>query len=229
MDFQVSTTEKRLQRFMELINERLDEEVENRERKKNKDFVQMYEKGFDRVISIIEKYPLGAKIYMFLAKHIEPGTGAVIASQQLLADELGISVRSVQRGTKWLDENNVVLRLKLGAGSIYAYCLDPSEVWKSWNSGKKYAAFNTKTLARYEDNGDIKRRLMVMLKGKAELNLEDKTTENQIKPDKFNKLSEFSEEVKYLSQKYDIPLDKIQNLLEAEILNNRQEKLEESE
>jgi hypothetical protein len=42
---------------------------------------------------------------------------------------------------------------------------DPDEVWKSWNTTKKYAAFNTKTLARQKDNGDIKRRLMVMLKG----------------------------------------------------------------
>ena len=173
MDLRVSTTEERLQRFMQLVDERLNEERENRERKKNKDFVQMYPRGFDRAISMIAEYPLAARIYMFLAKHIEPGTGAVVASQQLLADELGISVRSVQRGTKWLDENNIVLRLKLGAGTVYAYCLDPSEVWKSWNTSKKYAAFNTKTLARYKDNGDIKRRLMVMLKGKEQSNLEN--------------------------------------------------------
>lgn len=176
MDVRVSTTEERLQRFMQSVNERLNEESENRERKKNKDFVQMYPKGFDRTISMIGEYPLAARIYMFLAKHIEPGTGAVVASQQLLADELDISVRSVQRGTKWLDENNIVLRLKLGAGTVYAYCLDPNEVWKSWNTSKKYAAFNTKTLAQYKDNGDIKRRLMVMLKGKKNLDSETKTT-----------------------------------------------------
>ena len=173
MDLRVSTTEERLQRFMQLVDERLNEESENRERKKNKDFVQMYPKGFDRAIFMIGQYPLAARIYMFLAKHIEPGTGAVVASQQLLADELGISVRSVQRGTKWLDENNIILRLKLGAGTVYAYCLDPSEVWKSWNTSKKYAAFNTKTLAQHKDNGDIKRRLMVMLKGKEQSNLEN--------------------------------------------------------
>lgn len=166
MDLRVSTTEERLQRFIQLVDEKLDEERENRERKKNKNFVQMYPRGFDRAISMIGEYPLAARIYMFLAKHIEPGTGAVVASQQLLADELDISVRSVQRGTKWLDENNIVLRLKLGAGTVYAYCLDPSEVWKSWNTSKKYAAFKTKTLARKEDNGDVKRRLMIMLKSK---------------------------------------------------------------
>ncbi len=166
VDVTVSTAEERLQRFMQLVNDRLDEEKENKDRKKNKNFIQMYPKGFDRVIAVIEEYPLAAKLYMFLAKHIEPGTGAVVASQQLLADELNISVRSIQRATKWLDENNVVLRIKLGAGSIYAYCLDPDEVWKSWNTTKKYAAFNTKTLAREKDNGNIKRSLQVLLKGK---------------------------------------------------------------
>lgn len=166
MDKTVTTTEDRLQRFIQLVDERLNEEQKNKDRKKNKNFVQMYPKGFDRVIGILGEYPLAARIYMFLAKHIEPGTGAVVASQQLLADELDISIRSVQRGTKWLDENNIVLRIKLGAGTVYAYCLDPDEVWKSWNTSKKYAAFTTKTLARKEDNGDVKRRLMVMLKGK---------------------------------------------------------------
>ena len=166
MDVNVSTLEDRFQRFIQIVDERLNEEEEKQNKKKNKNFVQMYPRGFDRAIGIIEEYPLAARLYMFLAKHIEPGTGAVVASQQVIADELNISVRSVQRATKWLDENNVVLRVKLGAGSIYAYCLDPNEVWKSWNTSKKYAAFNTKTLARQKDNGDIKRRLTVMLKDK---------------------------------------------------------------
>ena len=166
MDIKVSNLEKRFQKFIDLIDERLEQEREDHNGKKNKNFVQMYPKGFDRAIEIIEQYPLAARLYMFLAKHMEPGTGAIVASQQLLADELNISVRSVQRATKWLDENNVVLRIKLGAGSIYAYCLNPDEVWKSWNTNKKYAAFNTKTLARHKDNGDVKRRFMVMLKGK---------------------------------------------------------------
>lgn len=175
---EISTTEERLQRFIQLVNERLNEDKENENRKKNKNFIQMYPKGFDRVIGIIGEYPLAAKVYMFLAKHIEPGTGAVVASQQLLADELNISVRSIQRATKWLDENNVVLRIKLGAGSIYAYCLDPDEVWKSWNTTKKYAAFNTKTLAREKDNGNIKRRLKVLLKDRNQEKDKDKNEDN---------------------------------------------------
>jgi hypothetical protein len=96
---------------------------------------------------------------------MEPGTGAVVASQQLLADEIGVSVRTIKTVSKYLEEIEAIIRIRLGAGTVYAYCLDPDEVWKSWNTSKKYAAFNTKTLARKGDNGDIKRRLMVMVKG----------------------------------------------------------------
>jgi len=125
----------------------------------------VYGKSFERISHLIQKNPSAARLYVFLAEHIEPGTGAVVASQELLAEELGVSDRTIRRLSKVLEEEGAIIRLKLGAGSIYAYCLDPEEVWKSWNTTKKYAAFNTKTLARKQDNGDVKRRLMVMLKG----------------------------------------------------------------
>ncbi len=166
MDLSISTSEERLQRFMQLVREKLDEDQKARETKKNKDFIQVYEKGFQRISSLINKNPSAAKLYVFLAGHIEPGTGAVVASQELLAEELGVSTRTIRRLSKALEEEGAMIRIRLGAGSIYAYCLDPDEVWKSWNTSKKYAAFTTKTLARKEDNGDVKRRLMVMLKGK---------------------------------------------------------------
>jgi hypothetical protein len=175
MQLSVSTSEERLQRFMQLVEERLDEDREAKETKKNKDFIQVYGKGFERISSLIAKNPSAAKLYVFLAEHIEPGTGAVVVSQELLAEELGVSDRTIRRISKVLEEEGAIVRIRLGASSIYAYCLDPEEVWKSWNTNKKYAAFNTKTLARHKDNGDVKRRLMVMLKGK---NLSDTASES---------------------------------------------------
>lgn len=175
MELSVSSPEERLQRFLQLVEEKLDEDRKTRETKKNKDFIQVYKKGFERISSLITKNPSAAKLYMFLAEHIEPGTGAVVASQELLAKELEVSDRTIRRLSKVLEEENAIIRIRLGAGSIYAYCLDPDEVWKSWNTSKQYAAFNTKTLARKEDNGDVKRRLMVMLKGKEQLNLESQS------------------------------------------------------
>ena len=171
VELSISTSEERLQRFMQLVKQKLDEDEKAKETKKNKDFVQVYEKGFQRISSLINKNPSAAKLYVFLAKHIEPGTGAVVASQELLAEELKVSTRTIRRLSKVLEEEGAMIRIRLGAGSIYAYCLDPEEVWKSWKTSKDYAAFTTKTLARKNDNGDIRRRLMIMLKSKEAENI----------------------------------------------------------
>ena len=163
----VVTPEQRLIRFLELMEERKKEEEESEKSKKNKNFVQLYRHGFERIKSLIEaKQPTALKLYLFLAEHMESGTGAVVVSQQLLAEELKVSVRTIKTVSKYLEDIGAIVRIRLGAGTVYAYCLDPSEVWKSWDNSKKYAAFNTKTLARQKDNEDVKRRLMVMLKSK---------------------------------------------------------------
>jgi hypothetical protein len=142
-------------------------------RRQNKSFVQVYPKGFKRLRSLMKDYPLAAQIYAFLAEHIDGDTGAVVASQQLLADELDVHERSIRRATAWLDEQNIVVRVKIGGAAVYAYCLDPDEVWKSFDEAKDYAAFKTKTLARKADNGDIRRKLKVMLKGNGDAEIPD--------------------------------------------------------
>jgi Helix-turn-helix domain len=175
-EISVITPEQRLTRFLGLMEERQREEEQSEKAKKNKNFVQFYPSGFERIKSLIEaKQPTALKLYLFFAEHMEPGTGAVVASQQLLADELEVSVRTIKTVSKYLEDLGAIIRIRLGAGTVYAYCLDPNEVWKSWDTSKKYAAFNTKTLARQKDNGDIKRRLMVMLKGKDPSDVESDT------------------------------------------------------
>lgn len=161
----VATPEERLQRFIQLVEEKMQENEQTTNKKKNKGFTQVYPTGFKRITDIFSQYPLAGRLYVFFAEHIEPGTGAVVASQELLAEEMKVTTRTIRTATKWLEDNGAIIRIRLGPGGMYAYCLDPNEVWKSWSTSKKYAAFTTKTLARKQDNGDVKRRLMVMLKG----------------------------------------------------------------
>ena len=115
---------------------------------------------------LIEEYPQAAKMYAFLAKHIDSGVGAVVASQALMAEKFNVSERTIRRLSKYLEDNDALIRIKI-QGNLYAYALNPEEVWKSWKDGKDYAAFNTRTLARNKDNTDVKRRLNVMLKNKS--------------------------------------------------------------
>ena len=166
MEVSVATTEERLQRFIQLVEEKMQENEEIANKKRNQGFTQVYPGGFKRITEIFSKYPLAGRLYVFFAEHIEAGTGAVVASQELLAEEMEVTTRTIRTATKWLEDNGAVIRIRLGPGGMYAYCLNPNEIWKSWNTSKKYASFNTKTLARQKDNGDVKRRLMVMCKEK---------------------------------------------------------------
>lgn len=165
----ISSEQDMRARLHELIAGDEERQKEIEEARKNQGFTQVYPKGFDRIKSLIKQWPLAAQLYLFLAQHIEDHTGAVVANQELLAKELGVTTRTIRKVTKWLDENNIVIRVKLSGSHLYAYCLDPLEVWKSWNTAKEYAAFRTKTLARKSDNADIKRRLKTLLAGQQEI------------------------------------------------------------
>lgn len=135
-----------------------------RSRTGNSGFVQIYPKGWRRLHKLIQEYPAGARVFAFLAENISGTEGAVVCSQEFLADALGVHERTIRRITQRLEKEKALVRIRV-AGSVYAYCLDPSEVWRSWDDKKPYAAFTTKTLVKKSDreNGHVKRSLKVML------------------------------------------------------------------
>lgn len=139
-----------------------DAEAREAEEKKNSGFTQVYAKGWKRLQALIHENPSAARVYAFLAEHIDASCGAVVVSQVVLAEELGTADRTIRRHTAWLEEVGAIVRIKVGSG-VYAYALDPEEVWKSWDSKKDTAAFRTKTLVSKRDaeNGTVKRRLNV--------------------------------------------------------------------
>lgn len=141
-----------------------DEAAEEEKRRGDSNFIKVYPQGWEKLQQLIDEYPQAAKMYAFLAQHIDAGVGAVVASQALMAEKFNVSERTIRRISKYLEDNNTLVRIKI-QGNLYAYALNPDEVWKSWKDGKDYAAFNTRTLARNKDNTDVKRRLNVMLKG----------------------------------------------------------------
>ncbi len=137
---------------------------EEEAKRQNRDFVQVYGKGWKRLQSLIVANPGAARIYAFLAQHISGDSGAVVVSQEVMADELDVHVKTIKRHTKALEDAGALVRIRVGGG-VYAYALDPTEVWKSWDGKKELAAFNTKTLVRKSDreNGQVRRQLRVMM------------------------------------------------------------------
>lgn len=129
----------------------------------NRDFVQVYPKGWKRLQALIKTNPSAARVYAFLAEHCDGSVGAVVVSQEVIAQELGVHKRTIIRLTKQLEDDGAVVRIRVGTG-VYAYGLDPEEIWRSWDDRKDLAVFRTRTLVRKSDraNGQVRRKLKVM-------------------------------------------------------------------
>lgn len=138
----------------------------------NKDFVQVYPRGWKRLQGLIRTNPSAARVYAFFAEHIDGSCGAVVVSQDVIAKELDVHRRTIVRLCKQLEDAGALVRIKVGTG-VCAYALDPGEIWRSWDDKKDSAAFLTRTLVLKSDraNGQVRRKLKVMI-GEPELPLD---------------------------------------------------------
>lgn len=159
--------QKDIEKEREALERKLDDE------RKNKGFTQIYPKGWERIREILKKNPQAACLYSFFAEHIDPTCGAVVADQQFLANQMKVSIRTIQRWLSFLEEESALVRIPV-AGKVCAYALDPHEVWKGYNNGKEYAAFLTKTLINKD--GEIQRRIISMFspEEKQEIGIDEK-------------------------------------------------------
>ena len=167
------------EQFAERLAAGRDEEISEAERRRmNADFVQVYPKGWARMRELLRETKSQAPLllYTFLAEHIDADGGVLVADQETICEAIGVSRTTLWRAVNFLEERNALLRLTVG-GSVSAYALDPSEVWKSWDSAKERAVFHSKTMVRKSAQPDqIKRRMQIMMKermGEPELPLEE--------------------------------------------------------
>jgi DNA-binding Lrp family transcriptional regulator len=144
-------------------------------KRENRGFVQVYQLGWKRLQILMATNPNAARLYALLAEHLD-GTGAVVATQEVLADMLGVSTKTVARHSKALEDAKALVRIPLSGATAYA--LNPEEVWRAYNDSKEHSAFHTRTLVKTRGGEAdlIERRLSVLLResqGEPELPLED--------------------------------------------------------
>lgn len=140
------------------------EEFAKEKSRENRGFVQMYPQGWERMRTMMQANPQAARLYTFIAEHID-GTGAVVATRETLAEAMGVSVKSISRYSTALVKMGALIVLRVGPGAN-AYALHPEDVWRSWDDQKQYAVFYTKTLVRKADNKTVKRQLTHLMHGK---------------------------------------------------------------
>jgi len=132
---------------------------------KNPNFTQVYPKGWDGLNTMIAENANAARLFSFIAKNMDPKGGVLVASQKVLAEALGVADITIRRASVWLEERGHLVRIRVGT-SVYAYAMNPEEVWKSFHSDKQYAVFTIKTLVSKRDrhNRTVDRRIKLMMK-----------------------------------------------------------------
>ena len=111
-----------------------------------------------------------------------------------IAKELEMQPQNVSRAIKLLEKKEIILRGSK-VGRCYGFMLNPYFGWK----GK------VKNLEKYREDKYKDREYR------------DKISIKDSKLSEKTKIPEFSERVRQLSKKYDIPLEKVQSLLEEKI------------
>lgn len=147
--------------ILESIKEQTDAKKQ-KARRENANFTQVYSQGWNRLRELMKKDAQAATLYAFLAEQMGPD-GTISASRATLAQALEIGERTVSRHVKSLEDLGAIIVLKNGTTNVY--CLNPAEVWKSFDNAKPYAAFNTRTLVSKAENPWVKKRLAVLLEG----------------------------------------------------------------
>jgi len=155
-----------------------DREAAQAEARKNRGFAQVYDPGWLRLQQLVRDNPSAARLYMWVAQHADGQGGTVVASQDLIAEELGIHRTTVWRLSKALETAKALVRIRVGP-SVYAYGLNPHEVWRSWNTTKDTAVFVTKTLVRKKDreNATVDRKIRLMMHDRQGTAEDEGTTE----------------------------------------------------
>ena len=60
----------------------------------------------------------------------------MVCDQQFLANQMGVSTRTIRRWLDYLEEKGALVRIPV-AGKVCAYALDPHEVWKGYITHQK--------------------------------------------------------------------------------------------
>lgn len=126
-----------------------DDEIAKRrviDSRENKGFVQIYPDGFRQMRRMMAhpKTVNAARLFSLLAENMNK-EGAVIAKQSLLAKILGVSVKTIQRQSEFLESAKSIHRFQI-QGGIYVYALNPEQAWSGFNKHKEKAPFYTGTI-----------------------------------------------------------------------------------
>lgn len=125
-----------------MIHEKNQINFETGELKKvNANFVQLYDDNLDFIILMTKENPTALSVFLWLVKHMDD-RNAIVASQQAIADSLGLHKNTVHLAVKYLKDRKVMTVLR--SSSTHIFALNVQIVWRDSALAKKYAHFDAK-------------------------------------------------------------------------------------
>ena len=171
MGLSFRSAEERAQ-FAERLAQGRDEDASREEqRTANRDFSQVYPKGWTRIRALLNESKSRAPLllYTFIAEHMDADGGALVVDQETLCEALGVSRTTLWRAITFLEERNALLRVNVG-GSVSAYALTRPRSGKAGTAKRKRLFSARKLLFARAARTQVKRRMQLMLsEGQPEL------------------------------------------------------------
>lgn len=108
-----------------------------KEKPRNKDFVQIYKAGFSAFERLSDmKQNAAIKLYARLASLMDAQSGVVVIDPSVLIVSLGFSKCSFHRAVKVLVEGNHIIRPETNV-----FAINPGEFWSGHGNSKPYSPF----------------------------------------------------------------------------------------
>lgn len=98
--------------------------------------------------SLINKHPAAARLMHRLVANMDR-RGAVVISQKLLAEMMGVHRNTIGKAVKVLTEDNWIDTVQIGGqkGGVKAYLVNRRVAWADKRENQKYAIFDARVIA----------------------------------------------------------------------------------
>lgn len=124
-----------------LPHERLELDEIGELKKVNMNFVQLYDDHLELLMGMASENPTALTVFVWIIRFMD-NRNALVASQQAIADSLGIHKNTVYLAVKYLKAKKAIDVFKSGSTNVFA--VNAQIAWRDTADAKKYAHFDAK-------------------------------------------------------------------------------------
>lgn len=110
-------------------------------KKVNTNFVQFYDDHLELMMVMTKENPTALTIFLWIVKYMDD-RNALVASQQAIADSLGLHKNTVYLAIKYLKEKKALTVLR--SSNTHIFAINAQIAWRDTADAKKFAHFDAK-------------------------------------------------------------------------------------